>query len=145
MEWLFDSSRREWLAGGVGAAASLLCGIHCLALPFFSAAMLLAGVSLHSQASLEIVLMAGSFLLAVLVFLPAAMEGRNPFALQAAVFALLFFLAAWQVGALGALVRQSLSVSASLMLLVAHGQNLWKLWRTPAQPRCALRQCHPQP
>nr|MCU0228839.1 hypothetical protein [Bryobacterales bacterium] len=78
-----------------------------------------------------------------LAFLPAALAGRNPFALQTAGFALVFFLAAWQMGWLGGLVRQSLSVSSSLLLLVAHAQNLWLL-RNPGHAGAAsLRHCHP--
>lgn len=145
MEWLMDRTRMERMAGGVGAAASLICGIHCMAVPLFSAVMLFAGVSLRSQVSLEFGLMAASFVLALVAFLPSAIEGRNAFALQAAVLAMVFFVAAWQMASLGALLRQSLSVSASLMLLVAHGQNLWRLRQTSASAACALRHCRPQP
>lgn len=142
MARLIDRTRMERLAGGVGAAASLVCGLHCMALPLFSALMLFAGVSLHTQASLELTLMAGSFLLAAAAFLPAALEGRNPFALQAAALALLFFLAGWQASWLGMLVRQSLTVSASLMLLLAHAQNLWRLRHHGMR---TLRHCAGQP
>ncbi len=144
MRWLFDRSRREWLAGGTGALASLVCGIHCLALPVFSAMMFFAGIGLHAQVSLELALMGGSFALAMLAFLPAALAGRNSFALQAAAFALVFFLAAWQMSALGVLVRQSLSISSSLLLLVAHGQNLWQLRYATADTECSLQHCQPQ-
>lgn len=139
-----EGSRFVRAAGATGAIAGLLCGIHCIALPAFTAAMLLMGVSLHRQATLEMLLMAGSLLLAILVFLPAAISGRNPFALQAALFALLFYLMGWQLTGAEPLMRQSLTVSASLLLVVAHIHNLWLLRQPHAEEPCGLDYCQPR-
>lgn len=105
--------------------------------------MLFVGVSWRMQSSLELAFMAGSFLLAIIVFLPAAIGGRNPFALQAATLAILFFLSGWQFASLSGLLRETLTVSASMLLLVAHVQNLWQLRRTAMSASCALQHCHP--
>lgn len=123
------------------ALASLLCGIHCIALPTFTAAMLLMGVSLRQQVALELTLMLGSMGLAIIAFFPSALAGRNAFSLQATILALGFYLLSWQLSNASELMRQSLAVSASLLLVVAHGHNLWRMHIAKPQPACAFSFC----
>jgi hypothetical protein len=121
------SHNLEGTTGTLGVVASLVCGIHCMAWPAFTATLLIAGVSLPMQASLELALIGASFLFAFVTFLPSALSGRSPFSLQSAALALGFFLLGWKMNSLSELLRQSFTVSASAMLLVAHGYNLWRL------------------
>jgi hypothetical protein len=138
-----ESRKLEGATGTLGFVASLVCGIHCMAWPAFTATLLVAGISLPMQASLELALIGASFLLAIVTFLPSALSGKSPFALQSAALALGFFLLGWKMNSLSELLRQSFTVSASAMLLVAHGYNLWRLRSRACKSGGSLHACQP--
>mgnify|MGYP000857959169 CR=1 FL=1 len=119
-----EGGRHHQTVGTVGIVLSLLCGVHCAALPVVSAALLLLGIPLRQQATWELVLTATNFAVGLIVFLPAASESRSPFPLQAMLVALLFFVSGWQLTFASELLRQSLTLTASILLILAHGQHL---------------------
>lgn len=119
---------KTWMVNGVNAlsaATGLLCGVHCVFLPVATAALMALGISPFASAQAEVAVMLSAAGIAVLTFWPRATRDGNVFPLQASVVATAFFVAGWQLAWLTPLLRQSLSVSAGLMLVLAHLQNLW--------------------
>jgi hypothetical protein len=119
---------QPWLANvarALCAATGLLCGVHCAFLPLATAALMALGISPFASARVEVAIMLSAAGIALLTFWPRATRDGNVFPLQASVLAAAFFVAGWQLAWLTPLLRQSLSVSAGLMLVVAHAQNFW--------------------
>lgn len=119
-QWFFRGS------GAVSAAAGIVCGIHCAAVPLFTAALLALGLRPNAVSSWEIGLMLSAVSLGAVTFLPAAQRERNPFPLQAALIAGVYFVASWQLDFFSPLLRQSLAISASVLLVLAHIQHQWQ-------------------
>jgi hypothetical protein len=118
----------SWMVKGVkalSAAMGLLCGVHCAFLPVATAALMALGISPFASAQAEVAMMLFAAAIAVLTFWPRATRDGNVFPLQASLLATAFFVAGWQMAWLTPLLRQSLSVSAGLMLVLAHAQSLW--------------------
>lgn len=125
MKISFNRTRLSASASTLSAAAGLLCGIHCAALPVATTALMVLGISPFSSAWAEVAVMLSAAGIALLTFWPRATRDGNAFPLQLALLSAGFFLASWQMAWLAPLLRQSLSVSAGLLLLLAHAQNLW--------------------
>lgn len=121
--------------GTLSAIAGLLCALHCMLLPLATGALVALGISPFRSPQAEVVLMMGAASLAILSFWPRAIRDGNTFPLQVSVLAVAFFLTGWQSGGMSPLVRQSLSVSGGLLLVLAHAQNTWSARRRSA-PQC---------
>lgn len=141
---LGEGCRLRRTAGTTGIILTVLCGVHCAALPTLTTAMLLMGIPLRQQATLEVVLMVANLSLAMFLFLPSAVEGRNLFSFQAVLIALLFFILGWQLSIATELLRQSLTLSSSILLVLAHGQHLWTGRRGICHLPVALRTIVPR-
>lgn len=121
--------------GALSALAGLLCALHCMLLPLATGALVVLGISPFRSPLAEVVLMMGAASLAIVSFWPRAIRDGNTFPLQVTVLAVAFFLTGWQFGGMSPLVRQSLSVSGGLLLVLAHAQNAWSARRGSA-PQC---------
>jgi hypothetical protein len=104
-------------------------------LPLATGALVVLGISPFRSPLAEVVLMMGAASLAIVSFWPRAIRDGNTFPLQVTVLAVAFFLTGWQFGGMSPLVRQSLSVSGGLLLVLAHAQNAWSARRGSA-PQC---------
>lgn len=140
MKISFNQTRLSATASTLSAAAGLLCGIHCAVLPVATATLMAVGISPFASAWAEVAIMLSAAGIALVTFWPRATREGNAFPLQLALLSAGFFVTSWQMAWLSPLMRQSLSVSAGLLLLLAHAQNLWTARhfcpRSLAGPQC---------